>query len=302
MIIYLDQNKWIELSKMIHGKDSSARAARVVAAFTAATESSAAVVPVSAIHYMETARISNAGRRSRLGRAMWQVSRGHTMAAYQIVVRHELAVALSKHFPQVQPGQLKLIGRGSYHAFGMRPPSGLLAVFSEEVEKAMLCGSADLKLDPPSFRGSKHQENFKKHLEGLHQRSLQLPKDKVENWLYATLLTDIMKPFYDVFSTFGISKGDFEAIGESRVKALIDDMPTRHLDLHLHKQVLANPNYLAKVTDLEDWVGVGVAACYCDVVVCEKHMADMLRRANYKTKARVETDLEKTFVLLTEGA
>ena len=110
-----------------------------------------------------------------------------------------------------------------------------------------------------------------------------------------------MKPLYDAFNRFKIDIADFEAIGESPMKAVLDDMPTRHLDLHLHRQVLANPQYFAKVTDLEDWAGVGVAACYCDVVVCEKHMADMLRRANYKTKARVETDLERTFVLLTEG-
>ena len=83
------------------------------------------------------------------------------------------------------------------------------------------------------------------------------------------------------------------------MKSVINDMPTRHLDLHLHKQVLRNPNYAAKITDLEDWTGVGVASCYCDVVVCEKHMADMLRRDGFKTKARIETDLERIFVLLS---
>jgi hypothetical protein len=35
-----------------------------------------------------------------------------------------------------------------------------------------------------------------------------------------------------------------------------------------------------------------VASCYCDVLVCEKHMANMLRRNGFVTKARVEINLE----------
>jgi len=148
MIVYLDQNKWIELAKMVHGKDNSTRAKNVVRDFEAAIDGDHVVVPLSAFHYMETARVSNAERRRRL-------------------------------------------------------------------------------------------------------------------------------------------------------KTVINDMPTRYLDLHLHRQVLRNPNYASKITDLEDWSGVGVASCYCDVVVCEKHMADMLKRDRFVTKARIETDLEKTFVLLS---
>jgi hypothetical protein len=36
-----------------------------------------------------------------------------------------------------------------------------------------------------------------------------------------------------------------------------------------------------------------VASCYCDVVVCEKHMANMPRRNGFITNARIEVDLEK---------
>jgi hypothetical protein len=33
-------------------------------------------------------------------------------------------------------------------------------------------------------------------------------------------------------------------------------------------------------------------------VICEKHMADMLKRDGFRTQARIETDLERTFTLL----
>jgi len=38
MIVYLDQNKWIELARMLHEKDTSPRAARVLRNFEAGRE------------------------------------------------------------------------------------------------------------------------------------------------------------------------------------------------------------------------------------------------------------------------
>lgn len=298
MIVYLDQNKWIELAKMVHGKDNSTRAKNVVRDFEAAIDGDHVVVPLSAFHYMETARVSNADRRIRLGEVMWHYSKGNTIAAYPVVLRHELEIALSKHFPEVHPGTLQLLGRGSSHAFGFSPPSGVLSLVEEDVERAMLIGNKKLNVKPPFFRNTEHQEKFRSHLASINSRKKELPKEKWEDWLYAILMLDIREPLYEVFLNYGLPENAFERIGEPGLKAIINDMPTRHLDLHLHKQVLRNPNYAPKITDLEDWSGVGVASCYCDVVVCEKHMADMLRRDRFKTNARIETDLEKTFVLL----
>lgn len=73
---------------------------------------------------------------------------------------------------------------------------------------------------------------------------------------------------------------------------MLNSMPTRKLDIHLHKQILKNPNYKPKITDLGDWGGIGIASCYCDVVICEKHFADLLNRDSYVPNIRIETKLE----------
>jgi len=36
MLVYLDQNKWIDIAKAFHGKDKSARAKRILRAFVEA--------------------------------------------------------------------------------------------------------------------------------------------------------------------------------------------------------------------------------------------------------------------------
>ena len=128
MLIYLDQNKWIELAQMVHGKDASARAKRVVRELVAAVDGKSAALARSGFHYIETSRISNVGRRGRLGEVMWRFSEGSTLLAYQAVVRHELEVALSKHLPQIVPGDIRVVGRGHAHAFAIPPLQGDVVV------------------------------------------------------------------------------------------------------------------------------------------------------------------------------
>ena len=75
----------------------------------------------------------------------------------------------------------------------------------------------------------------------------------------------------------------------------MDAIPTRKLDIHLHRQVLKNDHYKPKESDLEDWAGLGAAACYADAVVCEKHFASLLARDGFTHHARIETNLSETF-------
>ena len=109
---------------------------------------------------------------------------------------------------------------------------------------------------------------------------------------------DILNPINDVIHKHGLPKEALDDLGEQKLKQVIDDMPSRRVDLHLHKQVLRNLSYVARPTDLEDWGSLTVASSYCDVVICEKHMADMLKRDGFRTHARIEVNLENTFALL----
>jgi hypothetical protein len=298
MIVYLDQNKWIELARIVHGKDRSPRAREILRQIKAGIESGC-ILPLSHIHYIETARISNVGRKSRLGSVMWDYSKGFTMASYTTIVEHEIECALAKHFPQVKPSALTLIGRGVAHAFGQfamsHLPPGVPSRWDDAIEKAMLTGYAGNAVDPLSFRSESHRENFRAHLEKLHTTKKELPKEKWDDWLYAIALTDILDPLNRVLTRHRLEKSFFDALGREKITALVDDMPTRRLDLHLHRQVLKNPQYKPKKTHLEDWAGLGVASCYCDVVVCENHMADMIRREGFRPKARIETNLSNLF-------
>lgn len=298
MIIYLDQNKWIELAKMVHGKDKSARAKRVLCDFEAANAGRHAEFPLSSFHYIETSRISNVDRKVRLGSVMWHFSRGMTIIGYPAIVRNEVESALAKYFPQITAGRISILGRGHAHAFCTPPLQGVLSRIEEEVERSMLVGDQVLGIKPLASYSIKYRENFREHLAMLHARYNDVPKELRENWLYAMSTIDILSPINDVIHKHGLPKEALDGLGEQQLKQVIDEMPTRRVDLHLHKQVLRNSRYVAHRTDLEDWGSLAIASSYCDVVICEKHMADMLKRDGFRTHARIEVDLENAFTLL----
>ena len=198
---------------------------------------------------------------------------------------------MAKHLPQVTPGKISLLGQGHAHAFGSPPLRGLLAAFAEEVERSILTGDRRLSIQPPTFQGMTHRENFRQHLSTLYQRYHQVPRELRDNWLYAISTVDVLNPLNDIASKHTLDGSILDRLGETRLKQVIDDMPTRRVEMHLHREVFKNKLYVARASDREDWGGLIVASCYCDVVVCEKHMATMLRRNGFVTKARIEIDL-----------
>jgi hypothetical protein len=238
MIIYLDQNKWIELAKMVHGKDKSAWAKQVLRDYEAASDGRLAEFPLSSFHYIETSRISNVDRKVRLGEVMWRFSRGITILGYPAVVRHELEAALAKHFSQVTVESISILGRGHSHAFCAPTLQGVLAHIKEEVERSMLVGTEVRGIKPLASQSITYRENFREHVATLHLRYNDIPKELRENWLYGLSMIDILNLINDVIHKHGLPKEALDHLGEQKLKQVIDDMPTRRVDLHLHKQVL----------------------------------------------------------------
>jgi len=292
-VVYLDQNKWIELARIKNGKDSSVRARQLLDEIDVARECGF-VFPLSAVHILEFARISDNKRRARLGKVMWEYSEGVTTIPLRELLWWELEVAFAQKGYAVTPEKPSYLGRGLAHAFGEKLDNAVAAMFSEEIDEAMLCGLADF---PPIQGGvsSEHRHNFANHFRSIHEKKGDLEKAKWEDWMYAISMVDIREPLYTVMSKHKILNPDIESWGRNGIKSFMDSIPTRKLDIHLHKQVLKNPQYRPKYSDLEDWAGIVPATCYADIVVCEKHFADLACRDNYKHHARIETSIYDMF-------
>ena len=297
-LIYLDQNKWIALARAYYGQRDSDALRPVVAAALASAADGTAAFPLSAIHYMETWRTRNVDARARLGAWMWELSRGQTLACWESIIRHELEAALARRFPEVTPSPFSCLGAGAAHAFGMPPEdTHLRGVEPDVVERCILAGETEDGVKEPPFRTDIHRLRFRKHLEELPSTLAQLPPDRRKDALYALSLAEIVELLDEVLGRYGL-RSAFRRWKAADLTALVNDLPSRRIDLHLHQQFLRNPALRPRESDLDDWGGLGPAAAYCDVLVCEKHFADLIQRDGFVPRATILTDLAQLGALL----
>lgn len=306
--MYLDQNKWIQLAREENGKNSKTSVKAALEFVLTASRAGTVAFPLSAIHYMETARIHDLQRRSRLGSFMWELSKGYTIASTRHVLCHELEIALSHYFPFVTPGPFSILSKGWAHAFGWEYreyripepfrsslPQNVVVPFEEAartmLEKAAITGEGPGGTIMPPFTIRTYNERFKDHLDRLHPTLTQMPGSQWEDALHAMVLADILEPFNQVLEKHNIDAHKIDELGKEHLSALVDRLPSRTVDLHLYRQVLKNPQLKSRITDLEDWSGLGLASAYCDVVVCEKHFADLLLRDGFRPPAQIITDI-----------
>jgi hypothetical protein len=290
VVVYLDQNKWIQLARVLTGKESNAE----VAAVAEAALADRIQLPLSAVHYLETARISDIGRRQRLGKVMWELSKGRTLLSQRDLIIHEAEVVLSRYFPQIGTGNIKLVGNGAMYAFGMEYANHFSQDVEDLLDRALVTGEFTLGIGPLHLTDKTHKLIFRRHLAQFGGILAQnLSPDKWEDAIYALNMADMAEPFCSVLWKHHIGADISSRTVAEHLRTIVDGMPSRKVDVHLHRQVLRNKSYSPKENDLEDWAALGVAVAYCDIVVCEKHFRDLVLRDNFRTKAVMLSNLSE---------
>jgi len=307
-IVYLDQNKWIELAQARWGKAGEKRLQWALERVEVASRDGRAVFPLSAMHYMETSRITNVDRRRRLGQVMWEISGGNTFSWYGALLRHEIEIALAKQFATVIKSPFELISKGISHALGRhifdyalpepyrsRFPSDVVthfeAVATAEMEKAAITGIGPGNIRMTPFTVTAGNDTFKHHLERLPSLRAEIPRQQWDDALIAICFGDIVEPVTAVLSKNGLDWSSLTALGKDALTKFVFDIPSRRVEFHMHRQFMKNPNLKPKITDLEDWAGLGPAVAHSDIVVCEKLFADLVKRDGFSAKAKTVTDI-----------
>src|SRR5688572_2735039 len=97
-LIYLDQNRWIELSRAFHGRPGGERFTRVVELALQCSSRNVLAFPLSGHHYRETWKDRNYERRKRLALVMSLVSKFETLARESVVLSKELRDSMRQQF------------------------------------------------------------------------------------------------------------------------------------------------------------------------------------------------------------
>jgi hypothetical protein len=311
-IIYLDQNHWIGLSRVAHGREGSTDMGHVLQVLRDAKAERRARFPLSLSHYMETWKHEVPERRERLAHFMIELSGGETVASLRTVVRHELENALARLFPlRVQPRPLEFVGHGLSHAVGQHfdvhiewPPEALTIPFEQrdrfettlldELSFGLLSGVArqdDLLHQRPAMDLSADR-CFMTALRDWRGIAARYSSEELDRRIYATTLADMETALLPALASHGIRLEEFALVGEQGWRDFLDDMPSRRADMHLRRQWAKNASLTPKESDLNDWAFLGITVSYCDIVVTEKQVADLFSR-QFETRATILTNLRE---------
>jgi hypothetical protein len=305
-LIYLDQNKWIEFAQAI--RDGNKHLLQVLEILRETKRLDLNRFPLSLAHFMETNKRQDIDSRGDLGRLMWELSDGWALAGPGAIRQREIDRALSLVLHRTfNERPFELLGRGVLHASDHLKEGVKLdpeRVLPEEVrlalekaanklfDKTLLTGSTPWGERPnrPDFTSQETQ--FSQGLIEARERLADADPDLQRRALYAQALFDILPEVKAALEFHGISEGDFFQLGSEGLTKFIESMPTVKIDIHLRLQWVRNRQLRTKPTDLNDWGYVAPAAAYCDVVVTEKQLADLLNRRLQK-RAIVITDLRE---------
>jgi hypothetical protein len=299
--VYLDQLHWIEISRAVHGLPVGEGTKVALAHMRCRANDGELLFPLSLAHYFETLKRADPQQRQRLSAVMRQLSGGNTIADPSTIVRHEIRSALiSKLELDLPLAPLKVLGRGMEHALGRSFNFRLEWPFPnkvpDELRQKIELEFFDL-LEATFLSGMLHageesilwpqinldaDRKFQEHLTAWRGSAARMSADRLLRTVYATTLSDIQQPLCTVLAELGITMEQFANLGEPAWCELLDMMPSRRADMHLRIQWAKNANLKpsSNLSDLNDWVYLGMAVCYCDLVVTENQMTDLLRRAD----------------------
>ena len=310
IIVYLDQNKWVDLSRAALGLIDAQDVYKVYESLQSLSDQGFVHFPLSLAHYTETHWPQNENRRRRLASVMWNLSRGFAMAPLSIIVPYEIDQALARFFPgRVPPRDFQIFGYGAFHAIGQ--PSQALkiswpaaaslppdfkryfeAYLDNQAQLVLLSGSMPITGESFGREGyTEAKQGFQQQLDSWVSEMAPLTAQQRQRRAYQSIMADIWIHLKEALDQHAIPEADFAALGEDKGRQFIDSLPSRRIERHLLLQWAKNAQLLARSSDLNDWASLGPALAYCDVVVTEKHFANIVGREGFTTRATVLTNL-----------
>ena len=299
LTVYLDQNKWGDLARAETGHPLGAAFVDVLDTFKQAADDGSARFPLSCAHYYETGKKGNPKKRMELAATMVRLAGQLRIAPPHAIVPREIRRALVAVFdlPTTVP-DLGLFGPGVAHAFaapslrytaptewkGIVLPPALQEVLQQrcgaEFEARIL---ADVMPEGVS-EGARLRLNDYKNLtderfvEGqtavagwIEERG----RHRLEDIMLATAFADISEPLALAAAELGVTG---EQLADN-ARAIIEEMPSRWVEMKLRQQRQVNPQKSWEGNDLNDVTALAIAVPYCDVVVTEKSWASHVNAA-----------------------
>lgn len=299
-IIYLDQNKWIELARVHAGKVDSGPIFDLYAQLVSAVEERQALFPLSATHVLETSKRNDPISRGHLAETQAKLSRGYVYRSRAGRLEVEIRSTLCRLFAIAQPSLPPhwAIAHGFLQAF---EPMDALVASPIEVQRLLRLNTF---IDPAAqyVDYMKNQDDARRrraHVElaaattdlvlRIESRRARLVGESVDlrRRAYAVqLFIEHQDTFIRILNSLGRSFEELKALGEKAVRALVEDVATLNVEAEIAARIELKTGSI-KSNDVFDMQAFYTAIPYSSTVVTEKAGISRAKQSKLDTKYRV---------------
>jgi len=305
-IIYLDQNKWIDIARAFYGREDGEKYLPILQTLQDKVNSGDIIVPISAVHIIETARNENKERRERLANFIADLSKSYGILPYISVRQQEIENAILIKLGQASKHNIAeiAINRGVAHMLGMELPEN---VFSADYEKFLIKVNqlekfvATMMID--FISRELVSELRQEDIDGIadYEKSRRLKNEELSKEMRLRLA--IMEMDYDRLFPVIIEQlkkmgVDPKPFADSFTdiedwKRFFFSMPTMDIWINLHVLRDSDKGKAVHRNDTNDMAFLSIAVPYCDIIVTEKYWARQLISNGYDKKynTTILTDL-----------
>ena len=297
LLIYLDQNKWIDLTRAYHNLPKGAPYRVILEQIQTAIKNGTAICPLSASHVIETRKVPEVDHRKRVAQVMVEVSQGWIMAPADYVVPKEMEVAIAKVFRDRISPPPSALGRGIPFAFNqsenLHLDLGISKVESERLQVRLDTPKTLLQFlvghdESINLNGVSNFTNrslvFVERIEKARQLGRNYSKFVRKRAYVANLTFSLQTDLQRILDQNGKTIDDFLDIGKSRLMSFFGMIPTLDVEIELATERDDFWNRQIDPNDMADIGFLSVAIPYCDIVVTERFWCDLAKRKKLDQK------------------
>jgi hypothetical protein len=297
-VVYLDQNHFVNMARIIAGKPASGYA-ELLGACRRSLHEGRAIFPLSSTHLMETTAIANSQRRNDLASVMGELSGFLYLLGRPIIQKLEVEESLRAMGVDVGlGGALGLIGRGGLYPIGHRSefvitsedgkapePESIdseairqLMAANWEAQRLILTGGDEDHSGTPPWKQIVRNRAAR---EIGQARSIDAePEWRRERLRDVVAANEVYHELNEILATeianrIGL-QDLFPEIGDAR--RLTDGMPSTRVAITIKTHYHRNREHPWKENDVYDIDFLSVAVPYCDAVYTDKAVRNALVR------------------------
>ncbi len=307
--VYLDQNKWIDLSRAYYGMPGGEKFTEALNVLRNAVDRRIARFPISAEHVIETIEHGDADRRKRLAYVMAEFSRGLTIASKEKITPFEMEAALAKLFNRVVvTSPPATLGLGMGFLWGVSGFSLLdngLPLIMRSIDEEV---ASELEMQANLEKGAMNSlmylleetdESLRKEITQKYNTDMKMIAEDIEKVRQinrkhtratrylayaASMLNNPQDVLYVTLSKMGLTFDEFLGLGRDGIRAFYQAVPTLDTLIELSIERDAFHNKPVSENDATDISFLSVVIPYCEVVVTEKFWASIIEKKKLNIK------------------